>query len=106
MDAESAVAMWEEANCNLSQQQTILRHLAFHFGWRLTVPEQRLRELEEGTLLPTTDSVDIKGKKIFFWHKDLQDVTLHRLKLDIFLRNSILLMLLLVGIMGQGNIEW
>jgi hypothetical protein len=37
-DAESAAAMWEEANCNLWQQQIILRHLAFYFGQRLTVP--------------------------------------------------------------------
>ena len=32
MDAESAVAMWEEANCNLQQQRIILRHLSNHFG--------------------------------------------------------------------------
>jgi hypothetical protein len=35
------------------------------------VPEQKLRELEEGTLLPITDSVDIDGKKIFFGTRDL-----------------------------------
>jgi hypothetical protein len=71
MDAESAVAMWEEANCNLRQQRIILRHLSNHFGRRLTVPERKLRELEEGTLLPITDSVDINGKKYFFGTRNL-----------------------------------
>jgi hypothetical protein len=32
MDAESAAAMWEEANINCQQQRTILRHLACYFG--------------------------------------------------------------------------
>jgi len=47
------------------------------------VPEQKLRELEEGTLLPITDSVDIDGKKIFFWYKKLDEVVMHHLSLDI-----------------------
>lgn len=47
------------------------------------MPEQKLRELEEGTLLPITDSVDIDGKKIFFWYKKLDEVVMHRLSLDI-----------------------
>jgi hypothetical protein len=32
MDAESATAMWEEANINCRQQHTIFRHLACYFG--------------------------------------------------------------------------
>jgi hypothetical protein len=39
MDAESACAMWEEANVQLWGQQIILRHLANFFGCCLTVPE-------------------------------------------------------------------
>ncbi len=39
---------------NLWQEQIILRHLSNHFGQKLTVLEQNLRELKEGTLLPVT----------------------------------------------------
>ncbi len=63
-------------NCNLGQQQIILRHLVFYFGQWFTVPEQKLRELQEGTLLPITDSVEIEGEIIQFWYKTLQEVVL------------------------------
>jgi hypothetical protein len=69
MDAESATAMWEEANINCRQQRTILRHLACYFGRQLTVPLSKIRELEEGALMPTTCSVELKGKKIHFGTK-------------------------------------
>jgi hypothetical protein len=60
----------------------MLRHLAACFGRRLTVPEQKLRELEEGVMLPIMDSVEIERKKIYFWYKNPKDVVLHRLNLD------------------------
>lgn len=40
-------------------------------------------ELEEGALMPTTDSADIKMKKVYFWYKDIQDAVLHHFCLDI-----------------------
>jgi hypothetical protein len=82
MDAESAAAMWEEANINCRQQRTILRHLACYFGRRLTVPLSKIRELEEGALMPTTCSVDLGGKKINYWYKDVEEALTHRLHLD------------------------
>jgi hypothetical protein len=39
MDAESYYSMWEEANVALRSQRIIKRHLANHFGRRLTVSE-------------------------------------------------------------------
>ena len=82
MDAESAAAMWEEANINTRQQRTILRHLACYFGRRLTVPLSKIRELEEGALMPTTSSVNVNGKKIHYWYKDIKEAVSHRLNLD------------------------
>jgi hypothetical protein len=38
MDAESAEAMWQEANCPIHAQCIILRHLFNHFGRRINVP--------------------------------------------------------------------
>jgi hypothetical protein len=41
MDAESACAMWEEANCPVRVQRIILQHLAMFFGRRITVPAEQ-----------------------------------------------------------------
>ena len=54
MDAESSCAMWEEANVALRSQRIIKRHLANHFGRRLTVSKNKIRELEQGALHPIT----------------------------------------------------
>jgi len=80
MDAESSTA--EEANKNFRQQRIILRHLACYFGRRLTVPLSKIRELEEGALMPVTDSLDLNGKKIHYWHKDIKQCLIHCLNLD------------------------
>ena len=68
MDAESSTAMWEEANINCRQQRIILRHLACYFGRRLTVPLSKIRELEEGALMPVTGQ----------WQKDSLLAQRHR----------------------------
>jgi hypothetical protein len=83
MDAESACAMWEEANCPVRAQRIILRHLKHFFGRRITVPEQKIRDLEEGTLLPTCDSVVIDNIKIHFWYRDIDETVSHRLKTEV-----------------------
>jgi hypothetical protein len=48
----------------------------------LTVPLSKIRELEEGALMPTTHSVELKGKKNTFWYKDIQEAVTHCLNLD------------------------
>jgi hypothetical protein len=45
MDAKSACAMWEEANCPIRAQRIILRHLAQFVGQCITAPEQKLDDL-------------------------------------------------------------
>ena len=64
MDAYSACAMWEEANVPLWAQRIILRHLSNFFGWRLTVSERQIRELEAGALHPISDSVVVGRETI------------------------------------------
>ncbi len=83
MDAESACAMWEEANCPYKSQRVILRHLKNFFGRRITVPERFLRELEEGVLNPISGEKVIDGKTVFFWHKKIDEVVAHRVKLEL-----------------------
>jgi hypothetical protein len=48
----------------------------------LTVPLSKIRELEEGALMPTTCSVDLNGEKINYWCKDIQEAVTHHLQLD------------------------
>jgi len=83
MDSESACAMWEEANCPVRAQRIILRHLKHFFGRRITVPEHQLRDLEEGALLPTCNSVLINNSKMYFWHRNIDEAVVHRLKTEV-----------------------
>ncbi len=83
MDAESACATWAEANFPVRAQRIILRHLKHFFGRCITVPEQQIRDLEEGTLLPTCDSVVINNSKIYFWYKNIDETVVHRLKTEL-----------------------
>jgi hypothetical protein len=77
MDAETACAIWEEANCTYKSQRGILRHLWNFFGCRITVPERYIRELEEGVLDPICGEAEFDGKQVSFWHKSIDDVLLH-----------------------------
>jgi hypothetical protein len=86
MDAESAAAMWQEANCPIRTQRIILRHLFHFFGRRITVPEQKIRDLEQGAVHPITDSALIGGKEIFFWYKEIDEVIISRLKREVSCR--------------------
>ncbi len=88
MDAETACVMWEEANCTYKSQRVFLRHLRNFFGCRITVPERYIRELEEGVLDPIRGESDFDGKQVSFWHKNIDDVLLHRLKLELKHRGS------------------
>ncbi len=83
MDAETACAIWEEANCTYKSQRGILRHLWNFFGCRITVPERYIRELEEGVLDPICGEAEFDGKQVSFWHKSIDDVLLHWLKLEL-----------------------
>jgi hypothetical protein len=88
MDAESAAAMWQEANCPICTQRIILQHLFNQFGRRITVPEQRMKDLEVGNLPPTTSSVTLDGNEVFFWYKKIDEVTLNRVKMEVQRRGS------------------
>ncbi len=46
------------------------------------MPLSKIRELEEGALMPTTSSVNVNGKKIHYWYKDIKEAVSHRLNLD------------------------
>jgi hypothetical protein len=52
----------------------------------ITVPEKEIRELEEGVLLPICDSVEINGECVRFWHHNINEVVLHRIKTAIMSR--------------------
>ena len=83
MDAETPCAMWEEANCPYKAQRVILRHLKNFFGRRITVPERFIRWLEDGVLNPRSDQKVIDGKTVYFWHKNIDEVVAHQLKLEL-----------------------
>ena len=78
--------MWQEANCPIHTQRMILRHLFHLFGRRITVPEQKIRDLEQGAVHPITNSALIGGKEIFFWYKEIDKVIISRLKGEVSCR--------------------
>jgi hypothetical protein len=86
LDAESAAAMWQEANCPIRTQRIILRYLFHFFGRRITFPEQKIIDLEQGAVHPITDSALIGGKEIFFWYKEIDKVIISRLKREVLCR--------------------
>jgi len=83
MDAYSACAMWEEANMPLWAQHVILHHLSNFFGWRLTVPERQIRELEAGALHPISDSVVVDKETITFWYREIDQAILDCLQMEL-----------------------
>jgi hypothetical protein len=50
----SALAMWSDANINVTQQRIIKKHLRFHFGKRLFIPEECISKDGEHHSVPTT----------------------------------------------------
>jgi len=42
LDDTCAQIMWSDANVNVMQQQIIKKHLQFHFGKRLFIPEEQI----------------------------------------------------------------
>ena len=86
MDAESAAAMRQEANCPIRTQRIILHHLFHFFCRRITVPQQKIRDLEQGAVHPITNSALIGGKEIFFWYKEIDKVIISRLKREVLCR--------------------
>lgn len=85
MVAHSACAMWEEANV---PQRIILRHLSNFFGWRLTVSERQIRELEAGALHPISDSVVVGRETITFWYRKIDQANLGRLQTELKFRGK------------------
>jgi len=60
-----------------------LRHLAQFFGRRITVPERKLHELEQGALLPVCDCIVLDNTRIHFWCKKIDEAILRRLKFEV-----------------------
>jgi hypothetical protein len=53
LDDASAQAMWSNANINVTQQQIIKKHLRFHFGKHVFVPEKEISWDCESYFIPT-----------------------------------------------------
>jgi hypothetical protein len=53
LDYASAQAMWSDANINVTQQRIIKKHLRFHFGKRVFVPEKEISQDFESYFMPT-----------------------------------------------------
>jgi hypothetical protein len=53
LDDASAQAMWRDANINVTQQQIIKKHLRFHFGKLVFVPEKEISRDCESYFIPT-----------------------------------------------------
>jgi len=53
LDDASAQAMWSDANINVTQQQIIKKHLCFHFGKLVFVPEKEISRDCESYFIPT-----------------------------------------------------
>ena len=66
----------------LHGQRIILRHLGKFFGRRLTVPEQKICELELGALPLISGHVTVRGEPVTFWYKNVDEAIQHRLKLE------------------------
>ncbi len=89
MDAKSAAAMWQEANCPVRARCIILQLLFNFFERWITVPEQNIRDLELGVLQPKTDSVTIDGKGVCFWYKDIDEAIKNWTKMELQCRGSV-----------------
>jgi hypothetical protein len=83
VDAVSSCAMWEESNVPLQGQCNILWHLASHFGCCLTVPENKIHELESGALPPVADKVEIGRETVTCWNRMIDEAVKHRLKIEV-----------------------
>ncbi len=88
MDAEAACTMWEEAKIRLQSQRFILRHLSNFFGQRLTVPESKVHELEQGSLQPISKCVEVDGDSITFWYKEIDKAIIHQIKTEMDFRGK------------------
>lgn len=53
LDEASAEAMWSDANINVVQQRIIRKHLKYHFGSRLFIPQKIFKENREYYNVPT-----------------------------------------------------
>jgi len=53
LDDASAQSMWSNADINITQQQIKKKHLHFHFGKRVFVPEKEISQDCESYLFPT-----------------------------------------------------
>ncbi len=64
LDDVSALAMWSDANINVTQQPIIKKHLRFHFGKCLFIPEECISKDGEHYSVPTSYSECKYYKKV------------------------------------------
>ena len=84
MDAVSALAMWEAARVNRSQQRTITRHLTSYFEGPIIVPEVQITSLTKAQfVLPQVGVYKVvdTNEKISYWYRDVAKMICHTLEL-------------------------
>lgn len=81
-DSESAVTIWEEADCPYKAHQIRSQHSRSFFGQCITVPERYIRELEVELLNLMYDQKRNWGENVYCWHKSIDEVVAHQLKLE------------------------
>ena len=77
MNAVETLSMWTEANIGKRSQETILWNFNHHFGFRFTVPKSKLIPLGKDHIEPTSESVEVNGTNVPFWHKSIGKVAEH-----------------------------
>jgi hypothetical protein len=79
LDEASAESMWSDANINITQQRILRRHLRFHFGKRLFIPEKKNLHDEKYYQVPMSfgeykyykdDNRSQKPEKCPYWYRD------------------------------------
>jgi hypothetical protein len=60
-----------------------LCHLGKFFGHPLSVPEQKIHELEVGALPPISGQVTVRREPVTFWYRNVDESIQHCLKLEI-----------------------
>jgi len=80
--------MWEKANAPLQAECVILYHLAYSFGWYLTVPKRKIRELKASASCPICDSVVLDRESITYWYRKIDQAILDCLQAELKFREK------------------
>lgn len=98
LDEASAESMWSDANINITQQRILRRHLRFHFGKRLFIPEKKILHDEKYYQVPMSfgeykyykdDNRSQKPEKCPYWYRDAALVVTKELERLIDYNNNV-----------------